>query len=175
MLRWIPLLFSLAACDGSLVHITIDEEDTQVVEQGSFIEQFVSWAGFGDFLNMDLTVATELQNQGVKPGDIRTAEMLTLSLESVSGSDLSFLDEMKIFVEGPDLDRKLIAHADAFTGETLVDFEVEPIDLTDYITSTSMSLITEVNGHRPDQRTEVKAHFRIDVGVTPQGVLGAIP
>ena len=50
-----------------------------------------------------------------------------------------------------------------------VDFDVEPVDLTEYVVSESMTFTTEVTGRRPDVDTTVEARFDVAVGVTGQG------
>ena len=54
------------------------------------------------------------------------------------------------------------------------NFEVEDVDLTEYLVSASMSLVTEVTGRRPEQDTRLEAAFSVEVGVTTQGACNAI-
>ena len=99
---------------------------------------------------------------------------LAPSVEPV-GVDLSFLSSIELWVEAPDLDAVLIASADSFPeGESLVVFDIEDVDLTDYVVSRSMTITTEVTGHRPDQDTLVEARFDLAVGVTGQGACNYI-
>ena len=169
------LLFAVA-CQGALLTLVLDRSAETTVEAGTLLEDLVGDLGFGDFLNMDLTTATELENQGVAPGDIQATFLTAFSLETLNpGSDFSFLERMELYVEAPQLPRVLVASSDDFgQGVTFVDFEVEDVDLTEYLVSASMSLVTEVTGRRPEQDTRLEAAFSVEVGVTTQGACNAI-
>ncbi len=159
----------IAGC--KLITITIDESATTSVPAATPLEVLLGDFGFGEFVSMDLTQASELQNQNVAPGDIQDVRMESLSLEATSGSpDLSFLNSMDVYVEAPGLPTELLASASSFPeGQALVEFDIEDLDLTDYVVSTSMTFTTEVNGSRPEQATDVQAAFVVKVGVTSQG------
>ncbi len=167
-----PALAVLLACASSLTTIRIEESATTTVEEGTILEDLLGDIGFAGFVSMDLTASQELENQGVAPGDIVEVYLrdLTLAVTSPDGGDLSFFDTMEVYVEGPGLPRQLVAWQDTFPeGQGVVSFELETVDLTDYVVSTSMTLSTEVTAHRPDQTTEIEASFAVDVGVTAQG------
>lgn len=171
----IAVPIALAAC-STLFTIRVSDEAQTTVPAGTVIEQLLVDFGFSDFVSMDLTQSSELRNQGVAPGDIEDVRMELLELEAVGpvGADLSFLESMEVYVEAPDLPRLLVASADAFPpGEALVVFDLEEVDLTPYVVSTSMSFDTEVTGHRPDEDTDVVARFEVAVGVTGQGACSA--
>jgi hypothetical protein len=159
-------------CDG-LFRITVRESALTEVERGTVVEEVVSDLGFGAFLEMDLLESDELANQGVEPGDIDEAELVLfgLQVQSPLGGDLAWIDTLDLFVSGPDLPEVLLAHHDDFPpGVGAVELELEPVDLTPYIVSRSMSVTTEVSGRRPDRDTVVTALFAVEVGVTGQGV-----
>lgn len=166
-------LLVLLGC-GKLFSIKVDGDVSTTVEKGSIIENLTGSLGFSEFLNMDITDAEELRNQGVEPGDIEDVRFTLFSLEATdpAGSDLSFLQSMTLSVSGPDLPEEVVASASAFPeGEPLVEFELTDLDLTPYAVSQNMDLITSVNGHRPEEDTTVIAHYALKVGVTGQGVL----
>lgn len=167
------MLLLLLGCDGSLVHIAVTGTTNTVVEAGSILEVLAGDLGFGEFVSMDLTASQELANQGVAPEDITTAVMTDFSLRAVNGEpDLSFLSSMKLRVETERLDPLTIASADSFPeGEATVDFATTGTDIADYVTSQAMTMITEVDGHRPETDTEVEAAWSVDVGVTTQGAV----
>jgi hypothetical protein len=158
---------------GKLFTIKVEGSETITVEQGTLLEQLVGSMGFDSFLDMDLTESSELQNQGVEPGDIQDVRLTEFSLTAVdpAGADLSFLNTMELYVEAPSLPRARVASAGSFPdGEATVAFAIDELDLTDYATSQSMSLTTDVDGHRPDADTDVRADYVLKVGVTGQGV-----
>ena len=162
----------LFACDGTLLSIDVDGEAETVVEQGTLLEDLVGDLGFGDFLDMDVTSASELQNQGVQPGDIQDVALTFFFLEATgpTGADLAFLESVELFVASPDLPRVRVASALEFPeGEARVDFTVDDVDLTDYVVSQSLTLETEITGQRPSEDTTVRAAYRLSVGVTSQG------
>ena len=67
--------------------ISIEETATTTVESGTILEELLDDFGFDDFVTMDVTASSELQNQGVEPGDIREARLtyFELSLRSPEG------------------------------------------------------------------------------------------
>jgi len=169
----IPLFILVLPGCGKLFTITITDDATTTVDQGTLLEQLVGDMGFDSFLDMDLTESDELVNQGVEPGDIKDVHLTQFSLTATdpAGADLSFLQSMDLSVEGPDLPSVVVASASSFPeGQATVDFDLMDVDLTPYVVSKSMSLTTAVNGHRPDQTTDVRADYQIKVGVTGQGV-----
>lgn len=178
MRAMLPLFLAvLPSCrDGVLTTIQLDGEATTRIEGATILETLAGDLGFESFISMNLVESEELENQGVEPGDIRNARLAGFELEAVSpqDADLSFIDDMLIFVSSPDLAEQPIAGADAFPeGATRVAFEVEDVDLTDYIVSESLTIGTDVTGRRPEEATEVQARYRIEVGVTLQGVKNA--
>ncbi len=172
--RLLPLALAgtWVGCQGKLLTIHVEDTADTTVSQGTLLEELIGELGFDAFLGMDVTSSEELQNQGGAPGDISEVQLDLFTLEATdpAGADLSFLDSVDLYVEAPGLDKVLIASADSFPeGEALVDFTLEDVDLTDYVVSESMTLTTDVTGHRPDDDTVVQAHFDLAVGVTGQG------
>lgn len=169
------LLLVLLGCDGSLVHIDVDGKAQTVVEAGTLVEDLLVDFGFGEFVEMDLTTAEELRDQGVEPGDIVSAAMTLFTLESIDGQgDLSFLQRMTLTATAPDLDAVEIATCDDFpAGEPLVTFVLSGADFAPHLVSKEMSLIVDISGRRPTVDTTVEASFIVDVGVTAQGVANA--
>ena len=161
-----------AACSGKLLTITIEQESSIVIEQGTLLENLVGQFGFNEFTDLDITDSQELANQGVQPGDITDVyfKAFTLTATAPGGADLSFIDSLEFYVEADGLDRVLVASQDDFpAGQASVDLNLENVDLTAYVVSESMDLTTEVRGGRPPADTTVLAEFAIDVGATAQG------
>lgn len=175
--RTVALSTLLAGCGGATFNITIDESADVVVEGNSIIEQLAGDFGFGEFVSMDLTEADELANQGVEPGDIRSVRLTSFTMAAIdpAGADLAFLESMELLVSAPDLPEILVASlADFPEGVSDVTFDLEDVDLTEYVVSESMTIGTAVTGRRPNEDTTVQAAFRLRVGVTGQGVLGQL-
>jgi hypothetical protein len=171
------LLFSLVACGGNLVTIRVEENVSTTVERGTLLEDFVGDLGFDGFLDMDLTAAAELQNQGVEPEDITSArfEQFDLAATAPEGADLSFLETIALSVASPDLPTERFAHAEEFPeGTARVWLTLDDVDLKPYVVSQSMTIITDVTGHRPSEDVSVDAHFVVAVGVTTAGAIGEL-
>lgn len=167
----------LLSCSGPLARITIEETASTTIEGGTVLEQLLDDFGFGNFLDMDITASEELANQGVGPGDIEDVYLIELTLEATDppNADLTFIESIDVFVSAPDLPRVRVAFQSSFPqGQALVPFELEDVDLTDYVVSQSMSLETEVTGSRPNEDTTVEAGFALQLGVTSQGVCNQI-
>ncbi len=167
----LPCLLFLG-CEGSLFRITVEESSEVQIGGRSVFEQLLGDIGFDGFATMDLTEAAELQNQGVAPGDIREVYLVDFVLTATdpASADLSFLDRMDLLVSAPDLPTVRVATQNDFpAGVSSVTFELEDVDLTDYLVSEAMTLTTDVTGRRPDDDTVVRAEFAIEVGVTRQG------
>lgn len=162
----------LSGCGAKIAAIEVEESAQTVVEAGTILEDLLGDLGFSDFLNMDITAAEELANQGVEPGDIQEVRLTSFALEALdpNGADLSFLEEMTVSVSAPDEAEALVASADAFPeGQAAVDFALADLDLAPYVVSQSMSVSTDITGHRPDADTTVEARFTLDVEVTLRG------
>lgn len=174
--HWLAPLVMLGlwtACgDGSLVHIDIDGSDKVTVQGGNVLEDLVGDLGFDSFTNINLVDSQKLKNQGVEPGDISTARLVSFELELLEpeDGDLSFIDSFEIWVESPGLEPVLIAEAQEFPdGETYVSFDVMDVDLVDYVVSESMTFSTDISANSPREDSVVQASYVIDVGVTLQG------
>jgi hypothetical protein len=166
-----------AGCEATLFTFHVEQSDQVVVEQGTLLEDLLGDLCFDAFLDMDITSSEAFANQGVEPGDVQEVflEIFELEVSAPAGGDLSFLEAMDIYVESPDLPQVLIASAASFPeGQALVSFALEDVDLTDYVVSQSMTLTTDITGHRPDDDTTIEARFDLAVGVTTQGACNQV-
>lgn len=174
MLRIAPVfVLALCACHGGLATITVSDAVTTVVPAGTILESVVGGLGFDGLLDMDISQAQELQNQGVEPGDIQDVRLTSFVLVATDppGADLSFLQSMTLSAEAPDVASARVAHVEAFpAGQGTVEFEIDDVDLTPYAVSRSMTLTTDVVGHRPDQETTIEARYSLDVRVTAKAL-----
>lgn len=174
------LLLALAglSCANTLATIRLERDAATTIAKATPLETLVSSVGFGDFVSMDLTTASELENQGVAPGDINSVRLVLfdLAVTSPADGDLSWIDSLELWVEAPDLPRVLVASQSDFpAGEALVSFDLEDVDLTDYVVSEAMTLETEVEGRRPDNEDhDVLATFALRIEVTGQGACNFI-
>ena len=166
-------LSGLPACaDTVLTRIDVEGQAQTTVEGAGLLGELLGDIGFDGFTSMDITASEELQNQGVEPGDIKDARLVSFELEALDprGGDLSFLRQLSVSVSAPGLPQVLLASQVSFPeGTALVPFDVEDVDLTDYVTSASLTLTTEATGEPPADDTTIEARYLLDVGVTLQG------
>ena len=166
------MLLLFAAC-SSLLTIEIEDSTTTTVEGGTLVESLLGDLGFDGFLSMNLMESEELKNQGVEPGDISQAKLtlLEMTVTDPADGDLSFIDQLDLYVSAPDVERQLIATQDDFPASVqMVSFERTDVDLTPYIVSESLSLTTDVTASRPAVDTTIEARYIIEVTATLQGV-----
>lgn len=176
LLAW-TLAAVVVACAGALVDIPVSESAATTIPAATPLETLLGDLGFGGFTQIDLTEDEELKNQGVEPGDIVDVRLtrFTLTVIDPPDGDLSFLDELAFSASAPGLPKVRIASSTTFPpGERTVELELEDVDLTDYVTSESMTITTDATGGRPDEATTIEAAFTLIVGVTSQGACKAI-
>ena len=174
------LFFCLIACQGELVSIELAESAEATIEGQSTLgglTELVGTLGFDGFAEMDISQSQDLVNQGVQPGDIETAIVTSFTLSAIDpdGADLSFISSLEIWVEAPDLDPVLVASQMDFPeGVSVIDFELEGIDLVDYVVSDSMSITTEATGTVPSDSVTIQADATFEIGITAQGACNAL-
>ncbi len=175
-LVFFPLL--LVGCgNSSLFTIDVSESSTVEIEGAGAlgdVTNLVGNLGFDGFTEMNIVESEELANQGVSPGDIEEAsvEYFALTVEVPTDGDLSFINTMDIYVEADGLETRLVASQTDFDSN-VVEFDLEQLDLTDYIISEAVTITTDVNGALPSENTTVRADITISVGVTAQGAKNA--
>ena len=170
------LCLTWVACGATLMTIEIDRETTTVVEGGTVVEALLGDFGLSEFVAMDFTSAQEIVNQGVEPGDINEVRLSLFQMEVTAPDegDLSWIDELELYVEAPDLPRVRIAYQDTFPeGVMVVDFNYEDVDLRDYVLSEALTLTTTSRGNRPEVDHTLTIRFALDVEVTFQGAWNA--
>ena len=177
--RLLPVAAALGfmACQGGLFTIDIEQSAQTTVPAGTLLEDLLGELGFEEFVTVDITASEELQNQGVQPGDIVnvTLTAVEMSVVAPSSGDLSFFDEITVFVEADTLPRVQIASLNSFPdGQQQVSFNLDEVDLTDYAVSQAMTIDTEVTGRSPDEETTIQADIVVEVGVTSQGACNQI-
>ena len=174
------LFVCLIACQGKLATIELSESAEATIEGQSTlggITDLVGALGFDGFTEMDISQSQALVNQGVQPGDIETAIVTSFTLSAIDpdGADLSFISSLEIWVEAPDLDPVLVASQTDFPeGVSVIDFDLEDVDLVDYVVSDSMNITTEATGSVPADTVTIQADATFEIGVTAQGACNAI-
>lgn len=169
----------LIACQGQIATIELSESAEATIEGQSTlggITDLVGALGFDGFTEMDISQSQELVNQGVQPGDIESAMVTSFSLTAVdpADGDLSFISRLEIWVEAPDLEPVLVAsQVDFPEGVSVVEFDLEDVDLVDYVVSDSMKITTDATGTVPEETITIQADASFAIGVTAQGACNA--
>ncbi|MCA9717824.1 MAG: hypothetical protein H6713_00850 [Myxococcales bacterium] len=164
------------SCQGTLTTIELERSALAEVPAATLVETLIGDLGLSEFSMLDITTAEEIQNQGAEPGDIKdvTLGAFTLSTTSPEGADLSFIDSIEVYVASEGLERRRVAHRDAFPeGQSSVELELDEVDLTDYAVSAAMTFELEAGGQRPEDATGLRADVVVLVGVTVQGACKA--
>ena len=174
-------LFVLAmACQGKIATIELSESAEATIEGQSTLgglTDLVGALGFEGFTDMDISQSQDLVNQGVEPGDIETAVVTSFRLAVLepTDGDLSFISSLEIWVEAPDLEPVLVASQTDFpVGSSEILFNLEDVELVDYVVSDSMRITTEATGSVPSETTKIEASATFEIGVTAQGACNAL-
>lgn len=170
------LRFAIAAlaigCQAQITTLEIEESAAATIPGATLLEVLAGDLGLDGLSEIDVTTSEEFVNQGAEPGDVRDVMIasFTFTATSPADADLSFIDSIEIHVEAPGLPQQRVAFIDGIPeGTSMVELELEDVDLTDYTVSESMTLSATASGQRPHDDTEVRADVVIAVGVTAQG------
>ena len=72
-----------------------------------------------------------------------------------------------MYVETADLDQLRIAYSNSFPeGQKNIVFELDDVDISEYVVQDSMSITTEVTGSPPSEDTSIEADIALEIGVT---------
>ena len=164
------LLLTLLACSGELLTIDVDMTAETTIDGAGLLGGLLDTLDFTGFNSFDLLDTQELANQGVEEDDIQEVYLEELTLEVLDGDELDFLNTISFYAEAPDVSRALVASQDEFSG-TFVAFELEALDLHDYVVAPSMSMDTEVNASAPTDDTTLEAYARFSVRATVGGAV----
>lgn len=165
---------SWLACSAPLATVEVEKSGQATIAAGGLLEQIVGDLGFDELQGFDFAASQELRNEGVEPGDIDGVFLTSLTLTAVDGDDLSFLEEVEVFVDAPELDSVLVAAGSGFEGKQSAELETEGVDLTAYAVASSMTVRVEGQGRRPNEDTTVAVAASFDVTVTAQGACAAV-
>lgn len=128
-------------------------------------------------LEPESIVFSEIEDPGIGPEDITGASITRMTIEVLEpeGADLAFADAVEVFAESGDLPRVRIAHQDRFpTGDALVQFEVDDVDLREYLVSDGMRMIAVFEGGGPERDIRVRGTTDLRVGITVRGACAAM-
>ena len=164
--------FALAtamACDG-LDNFAVEVGGDATGAKGTIVDTLLGVLPIDTFDHIDIT--QELDNQGVTKDDVDSVTMtaFTLTIVSPSGQTFDFLDSLTFYAESEGLPRVRIATlAPVPDGKSVLELDLDDVDLTPYVTAPSMGITSEVSGARPDETTKIHANVVLDVDVNVPG------
>lgn len=164
------MILLLTGCSGDLLTVDVDVTATTQVEGAGLLGSLLDVLKFSGFTDFDLTSAEELANAGVAEEDIEEVFLEELTFTVTEGDDLDFLTSVYFYVEAPEVESELLASRDGFSGRQIA-FDIEPLDLHDYVVSESMTLDTEVSASAPSNDTTIDAYARFSVKATIGGAV----
>ncbi|NUP06755.1 MAG: hypothetical protein HOW73_11935 [Polyangiaceae bacterium] len=156
------------ACD-ELDNFDVPVSGAAVIPEATLLDELIGLVPFDGF--DDITFEQSFANQGVSPDQVDSVKVasFTIVVESPEGQTLDFVDEVAFFASAPGLDDVRIASASIPDGVTSVELTVDDVELEAYATASSMTVRAEVEGHRPDVETKLRADVVFDVDVTIPG------
>ncbi len=170
------LLFILFALQcSSIDNIQVETSSETTIPARSLVEDLVGNLAFLGFDGFDISQSEEFQNGGYTKDQIDSVRILSLQLEIVApeGATFDFLESIHFFVEAEGLPRVQIAGLAAIAdGQTLLDLDIDKVELLEYVVSPTIKITTEATGLRPEQETQVKADLIFDVDVNVDGSVG---
>jgi hypothetical protein len=159
---------ALCGCQLNSFHSTLVGETTEPgVESGA---PLTSLPAFGSFSDLDFAENQDFVQNGVKPSEINSAKVTSLTLEIVSPADqgFSFLDEVSFYAHAGDTLALIAEKHDipslGLTGRTL-SLDVTGVDLTPFITGSSVALEVRGSGRAPPQDTQLRATVDLELRV----------
>lgn len=159
----VPMLTSGCAPD---VTFSVPIEGETVVEGAGLVGELLdAFPDFGGFNSFDISTAEEFENNNAQKENVKTARLTSFTLEATAPADatLDFLDSIAFFVSAADLDEVQIASAEIEDGDTLVELDLDDVDLAPYVRADSMTFTTEISGRQPADDTTVAAAAAVEV------------
>lgn len=160
-------LVALCTCD-SLDNISVDAGGTATIPKRTLIDELLTGpVGFLGFDQIDFS--QQFKNQGVTKEQVDAVhlESMTLTIAAPASGSFDFLDEVAFYAEAKGQPKvKIAAISDIPPGARELDLQVNSdVDLTPYVTASSMTISSEVKGERPEQETQVEAAAVLDVDI----------
>jgi hypothetical protein len=159
----VALLLLAPACQGPSFDDTIKASTTiQGSPLGALLSAVPAMTGFTNF---DFSQSQDFQNQGVKKSQVSSVKLTSLQLQITvpANQDYGFLDTLEFFATAPNQPSVRVAHKQGIAQlglkapNPVLVMDLDGAELQPYVTASSMSLTTSVNGHQPGQDTTIEA------------------
>jgi len=159
------------ACVPDVTFNVVIDGDTTVEGGGILGDVLDAFPDFGGFNSFDISTSDAFENNNAQKENVKAARLTSFTLEATAPDDatLDFLDSIAFLVSAPDLDEVQIASADIEDGDTLVELDLDDVDLAPYVRADSMTFTTEISGRQPSEDTTVSAVADVEVtaGLSP--------
>jgi hypothetical protein len=161
---------ALCGCQLNSFHSTLVGETT--VPGDASGAPLTSLPAFGSFSDLDFAENEDFVQNGVKPSEINSAKVTSLTLEIVSPATqgFSFLDEVSFYARAGDT-LTLIAEKHDIPSLALtapnpkLSLDVTGVDLTPFITGSSVALEVRGSGRTPPEDTQLRATVDFELRV----------
>lgn len=155
-----------------LLRFAAESSTVTTVQGAGLVGQLLATLDFTGLDDFDVTIADEMADQGVEPGDLQSVvvDEITLTAEP----DLSFLESLEIYVSGPGVEEVLVASSTEFPeGQAEVSLEVTGTPITDAVVAGDISWRAEVTGSAPVDDVELEVFVSVTIEATAQGACRA--
>ncbi len=164
----LPLL--LLGC--GLLRFSAESTSQSTVEGAGLLGQVLSTLDFTGLDDFEVTIADEMADQGVEPGDLESVVVTEITL--TAEPDLSFIESLEIYVSGPGVDEVLVASAHNFPeGQAEVALTMSGKPITEAVVAGDISWRAEVTGSAPVDDVELEVYVSVDIEATAQGACRA--
>lgn len=165
----LPLL-GLLGC--GLLTFEVDHSARTTIEGAGVLGEVLDLLSFTGLDEMDVSVSQALADQGVEEGDLQSVRFTTLRLSAEP--DLSFLENIEIYVSADGVDEVRVASQDDFPeGRSSVDLVLDDVDLVDAVVAGGMRFRVDATGSAPTEDTEITADVVLTITATAGGACRA--
>ncbi|MCA1825320.1 MAG: hypothetical protein ABR567_06855 [Myxococcales bacterium] len=165
-----PILASvmlLAGCPGlGQVGFDVDSTGRSTIQgsaAGGLLPAFPGFTGFGSMsFSQDQTFSNNNTNKD-HVSSCRTKK-LTLKIVSPTGANLSFISAIEFHIQAPNLpDVKIAELSPIPAGATIVELNLDDVELAPYAKADSFSITTKGTASVPPQDTTIEADLTLHI------------
>ncbi len=124
------------------------------------------------FEDFELELGEIEDTQGIERRDVSDATLDRLVIEVLSPepADLSFVDQIQVYAETPQLGRVRVAYVGEVPPDTrVVELDTDDVDLRNYVAADTVTFVAVIDGAMPATDVKVRATAELNVGVTLRG------
>lgn len=170
-------LFGLVGCGEELFTISVEQTSDTVVTGVGVLPPEAPDEPLAIDQWVEVPDQDYLAGQGIAESDVTDAYLrqLTVSVVSPDSQDLSFLDEVELWVSAPGLPDARIAHGGPYPAGTMsADLELDGVDIAPYAFADGPSIGTIAGGQPPEADTTLRATASFEVGVSTNSIVSRL-